>query len=102
MELLGTSTDAQGGLRIELGPLGSQGSNLIDRVPDGQSQAHTSRMSELSCTNLQSLIPFTSLSLPALSSTFFPSSSLKTFHQSESWSCHGYTEGEELMPMHLL
>lgn len=66
MKLLETSTDAQGGLRIELGPLGSPGSNLIDRVPDGQSQARSPRMSELSCTNLQSLIRFTSLSLSAL------------------------------------
>lgn len=37
MKLLGTSTDVQGGLRIKLGPLDSQGSNLIDKVPDGQS-----------------------------------------------------------------
>lgn len=41
MKFLGTSTDAQGGVGIELGRLCSQGSTLLDRIPERLSQDHT-------------------------------------------------------------
>lgn len=88
------------------GPLGGQGSTLVDRFLDGPSQDHSP--GDVSCLRfppgmamlhacLGSPIAFTPLALLALPSTFFPSPSLKTFHQAESWGRHGYTEGRSCL-----
>lgn len=70
------------GLRIELGPLGGQGSTLVDRILDELSQEHSpgdvwvSTIMLLIQTHLES--PFLLLLFPlsALPSTFFPNPSL--------------------------